>query len=324
MGVGKNPGSLKSHLKTCNPQVYDMIIREDEENNRRKAEKKMLKALKDSDEKRKRKKGQSKKSQLAILPAIPSMVKYAKDDPRQKLLDNMVAIYVGATNAPYSVVKNEHFKAMLQAFDARYRVPGSTHLLRVIDGVILEMKRGIQSALFNARKINFCADIWSKRGLTSSYLGITAHFYSPIHQCIKHATLAVRYLPYPHTGLLHVYFKMYLLFVQILGDAICDLTYQIIQEWGIPLSKVQFIITDNGSNMIKPFKSVQASRSVKCTVVDEGNVKEQELRVEGSQSMDEEEVEETEGEVTEDEDEGVEASAEEQERLVEILEEEIN
>ena len=83
---------------------------------------------------------------------------------------------MGATNAPYSVVKNEHFKAMLQAFDARYRVPGSTHLLRVIDGVILEMKRGIQSALSNARKINFCADIWSKRGLTSSYLGITAHF----------------------------------------------------------------------------------------------------------------------------------------------------
>ena len=112
---------------------------------------------------------------------------------------------------------------------------------------------------------------------------------------------------------------MYLLFVQILGNAICDLTYQIIQEWGIPLSKVQFIITDNGSNMIKAFKSVQASRSVKCTVVDEDNVKEQELCVEGSQSMDEEEVEETEGEVTEDE--GVEASAEEQEQL---MEEEIN
>ena len=53
-------------------------------------------------------------------------------------------------------------------------------------------------------------------------------------------------------------------------------------------------------------------------------MKEQELRVEGSQSMDEEEVEETEGEVMEDEDEGVEASAEEQERLVEVLEEEFD
>ena len=50
---------------------------------------------------------------------------------------------------------------------------------------------------------------------------------------------------------------MYILFVQILGDAICDLTYNIIDEWGIPLNKVQYIITDNGSNMVKAFKSVQ-------------------------------------------------------------------
>ena len=34
MGVGKNPGSLKQHLKTCNRKSYDMVIREDEENNR--------------------------------------------------------------------------------------------------------------------------------------------------------------------------------------------------------------------------------------------------------------------------------------------------
>ena len=37
---------------------------------------------------------------------------------------------------------------------------------------------------------------------------------------------------------------------------------------------------------------MQASRLVKCTVVDEDNVKEQELHLEGSQSMDEEEIEE--------------------------------
>ena len=130
----------------------------------------MLKTLKDSDEKRKHKKSQAKKNQLAIWP-IPSMMKYPKDDPRQKLLDNMVAIYVGATNAPYSVVKNEHFKAMLQAFDARYCVPGSTHLLHLIDGVILDMKSCIQSALSNARKIKFCADIQSKGALCQAIWG---------------------------------------------------------------------------------------------------------------------------------------------------------
>ena len=37
----------------------------------------------------------------------------------------------------------------------------------------------------------------------------------------------------------------------------CDLTHQIINEWGIPLSKVQFVITDNGSNIVKALKSDQ-------------------------------------------------------------------
>ena len=43
----------------------------------------------------------------------------------------------------------------------------------------------------------------------------------------------------------------------ILGQSICDLTYQIINDWGIPQHKIQFVITDNGSNMVKAFKSDQ-------------------------------------------------------------------
>uniref|UniRef100_A0A1X7UK81 Uncharacterized protein n=1 Tax=Amphimedon queenslandica TaxID=400682 RepID=A0A1X7UK81_AMPQE len=52
----------------------------------------------------------------------------------------------------------------------------------------------------SAWKINFCADIWSKKGLTSSYLGITAHYYSTVNQCIEHPALAVQEIPHPHTG----------------------------------------------------------------------------------------------------------------------------
>ena len=90
---------------------------------------------------------------------------------------------------------------MLQALDARYRIPGRTRLQSLTDDMLITMKVRIQGAMSNARKINFCADIWSKKGLTSSYLGLTAHFYCPDTSCIQHATLAVRELPHPHTGL---------------------------------------------------------------------------------------------------------------------------
>ena len=48
----------------------------------------------------------------------------------------------------------------------------------------------------------------------------------------------------------------------MLGDTTCDLTYQIIEEWKIPRVKIHYIITDNGSNMVKAFKSdVAVSKS---------------------------------------------------------------
>jgi phosphoenolpyruvate-protein kinase (PTS system EI component) len=63
--------------------------------------------------------------------------------------------------------------------------------MTVIDDVVKFMKMTIQASMANCRKISFCGDIWSKKGLTSSYLGITAHFFSPIDLTIHHPTLAV-------------------------------------------------------------------------------------------------------------------------------------
>ena len=82
----------------------------------------------------------------------------------------------------------------------RYIIPSHSRLICEISDIIRAMKGKIQLSMSCARKINFCADIWSKKGLTS-YLGITAHYYSTLSQCIEHPTLAVREIPHPHTGL---------------------------------------------------------------------------------------------------------------------------
>lgn len=57
--------------------------------------------------------------------------------------------------------------------------------------VVAEMKTNIKISLASARKINLCADMWSEKGLTTSYLGITAHFYCTVTRKLKTATLAV-------------------------------------------------------------------------------------------------------------------------------------
>ena len=62
----------------------------------------------------------------------------------------------------------------------------------------MNIKLNIISKFEKARKINLCIDIWSKKGLTASFIGITAHFFADHER--HHVTLAVRCMPSPHTG----------------------------------------------------------------------------------------------------------------------------
>lgn len=83
-------------------------------------------------------------------------------------------------------------------------------------------------------KVSVCTDIWTKRGMTSSYLGITAHFFSKFDHRKHIVALAVRKLCHPHTA-----------------ENIRQILEEVLEEWEIPITK---LMTDYGSNMVKAFK----------------------------------------------------------------------
>ena len=58
----------------------------------------------------------------------------------------------------------------------------------------------VSESLSGATKISICADIWSKPGMTASFLGITAHYFSTNDNQRHIVTLAVHNLPSPYTG----------------------------------------------------------------------------------------------------------------------------
>ena len=76
--------------------------------------------------------------------------------------------------------------------------------------------------------------------MSSSYLGITAHFFTHSDHVCHRVTLAVKRIPSPHTV-----------------ENICQLVDDILTEWDIhvPPQKVAAVITDNGSNMLAAFKT---------------------------------------------------------------------
>jgi len=133
-------------------------------------------------------------------------------------------------------VDNLKFKDFLHTMDSGYTVPGRGAIGKEIDKVVIELKAKIGSFLLKANKISMCADIWSKRGITSSYLGVTAHFYCSKDHRRHNVTLAVRRMPLNHTG-----------------ENIYELVESVLEEWEIPPSKISAILTDNGSNMISAF-----------------------------------------------------------------------
>ena len=63
------------------------------------------------------------------------------------------------------------------------------------------------------------ADIWTKREMSSSYLGVTAHFIA--FEKVHRATLAVRQIDGPHNA-----------------ENISDTKKKVLLEWDIPAEKV--------------------------------------------------------------------------------------
>ena len=54
-----------------------------------------------------------------------------------------MAIFIGSTNVPISLVENMEFQSLLEAIDPRYPVPGRTLIAKEIDKVLFVMKTNI-------------------------------------------------------------------------------------------------------------------------------------------------------------------------------------
>ena len=64
----------------------------------------------------------------------------------------------------------------------------------------MDLKAKVLARMNQARKVAICVDIWSKKGLTASFLGVTVHFFTPQDHKWHRVTLAVRRLASPHTA----------------------------------------------------------------------------------------------------------------------------
>lgn len=144
---------------------------------------------------------------------------------------------------------------------------GSGKVTRLMSEEYEAMSTRLKLSLEGARKITLCLDGWTKKGLSASYLGVSACYFDPVLSQPRHATLNLFNLEYPHTGVM-----------------IADCLQRCIQHWSIPEEKIHLIVSDSGSNMIKAIKTLRANHIADC---EEGPVDEREEEDEGEHEDDE-------------------------------------
>ena len=92
--------------------------------------------------------------------------------------------------------------------------------------------------LARARKITIGLDIWTKKGLTASFLAICACYFCTEENKAKHILMRLDQIAHPHTA-----------------ECIKTCIERCTEDWGIPQKKILPVITDNGSNMVAAFKT---------------------------------------------------------------------
>jgi hypothetical protein len=108
------------------------------------------------------------------------------------------------------------------------------HLFNCIEQQVVKVKSNVVSMLSAARLVSIGTYIWTKKGFTMSYIGVSAAFYEPNRKEPVHVLLNLHAINHPH-----------------IGDAVAAKLQRSMVEWSIDADKVFMLITDNGSNMLK-------------------------------------------------------------------------
>lgn len=125
---------------------------------------------------------------------------------------------------------------MMAKMDKKFKVPKRHKILNLIDKMYKEEKEKIKQKLATACRITTGLDIWTKKGLIASFLGVSTCYFKPEDNTAEHKLLNLKEMVHPHTA-----------------ESISTLVEESMEEWGIPRQKVLTTITDNDSNLRASF-----------------------------------------------------------------------
>ena len=140
--------------------------------------------------------------QNAIKPAL-----YPKDSKKQQEITKKLAIFVGAANVPLLLIECPDFHDLLKELD-KHDIPGRKKLGKNIDAVYNNLKQSIIAIFSKVKRVSISSNIWSKKGMTVSFLGVTGHCFVLPDRTRYNINIAVRRFESLHTAEQIAMFKL--------------------------------------------------------------------------------------------------------------------
>ena len=112
--AGKFPTNLRNHMKKKHPSEFTELCMKEKEQKQTTAHK--VSAQRSASLKI--------HHQMTLSESLSSRNVYKKEHSRYKEISRKLAIFIGSTNTPTSIVENLEFKDLLHTMDSRYPVPG--------------------------------------------------------------------------------------------------------------------------------------------------------------------------------------------------------
>jgi len=175
-------------------------------------------------------------------PSLPVMFehhrKYDGDSKDAKRLNKAGAEFICLDQAPIYTVEKSGFRNLVQQLDKRYNMPGRNYFMNnEIPKLYTETRNLIQAQLTSQPFFACTTDIWTSRAV-DAYMAVTIQYITESWET-QSWCLGCSALHSDHTS-------------ESLHEALEEM---VSEKWGLDLSKMAGITTDNASNNKKAFQS---------------------------------------------------------------------
>lgn len=89
---------------------------------------------------------------------------------------------------------------MMEIVDRRLTVPKKTKMSYLIETQYEHERQKFKERLAAARRVSIGLDLWTKKGLTASFLAISARYFCVEQSKPVHILLALEQVAHPHTA----------------------------------------------------------------------------------------------------------------------------